>query len=436
MGVTINNKTSFNGIEFLQQPFVVELSSINTSQEKFRFIIDVYVNTTVPTVGQESGRVVQIKQQKNEANTANIDIARVLRSYVKPRFTDASDNPIHEIGQAVNGGETAAYIYLNCYEEYATTAADEPTERTGNSDNTDFFITNSVHQFTEGMFPTTATYQVTSSSSSSVPVKMLTDAPKTQSIATDEYATIAFYNTDLDNVSGDFEMIITYFDSAGTQIGTAKTLKVVTNLSGDAPITSIANNSQDDAIQFLPVGYANLEKLATTTARPSNAGDTVASYTIQVNNGQTINFQTYTFNVVDRCRFTPRRIAFLNRYGVWDYYTFELKSQEKLSNIERKTIRRPYGTWNADGYDYGQHERGLDVFNIEADVEWTLRSDWLEDNEFVWLKQLLMSKEVFMYLDGIWQPVIITSNSYDIKRTQVTKLSNLEISCKLAHKYR
>jgi len=436
MAVTINNKTSFDSVEFLQEPFVVTLSSNQTGSAKFRFILDVYINTTSPASGSSTGRVIQIKQQPNENNIANIDISKVLRSYVKSRFVDGSDNPVHETSNAVNGGETLAYVYLNGYEEYAAASDEDPIVRTANNDTQDFFITNSVHQFTEGLFPSTTSYQVTSSSSPSVNLLPLTDAPTTQTIATDEYATMAYYNTDLDSQTPDFKIQVKYYDSAGSQLGSTQNIDVVSDLSGDAIITSVANGSEDSALLFLPVGYANLEGLSTSSQRPSSAGGTVASYTVQINDGGSLGFTLYTFNVVDRCRFTPRRIAFLNRYGVWDYYTFELKSQEKLTGINRKTIRKPYGTWSGSSYSYLQHERGLDVFDIEADVEWTLRSDWLEDNEFVWLKQLLMSKEVFMYLDDIWQPVVITSNSYDIKRTQVTKLSNLEISCKLAHKYR
>jgi hypothetical protein len=130
-------------------------------------------------------------------------------------------------------------------------------------------------------------------------------------------------------------------------------------------------------------------------------------------------------------------LAWINSLGAWDYYTFELASIETL-NIQRETITTNYGNWNAAAnFSYGQYESGEMVTKIEANKEYTINSDWLDDEYFIWLQELLMSKEVYYCnSDGVFNPIILTDNSYEIKSQLNKKLNSLTLKFKLAHKIR
>ena len=423
MSTTITNKTSFDSFEFLQFPFPVTLSSNQTAQEKFRYILKVYINGTT-----SSELEITIKQQANANGDANIDVFKVLESYVSPKYVDGSNNPIHEISAAEDGGNAVAFCRVECDEEYAASATENPQPKSA-GESEDFIYLNTVKQFVDGLFPSTNAYQIKTGSTGSI--LALTSAPTEQKIATNEYATMAFVNTDFDSRSIDLKLQIVFYDASGTQTGSTQTLDIVSDLGGDAPRTSITSTNPQEYIQFIPVGYANLVDYGLTFPNDT------ASYTVQVGDATTsLGWTTYEFTLTDYCRYTPRRLAWLNEFGAWDYYTFELVSIERLNNIQRKSIRKPFGTWSGTSYSYLQHERGQKIYNIEADKEFTVRSNWLNDDEFVWLERLLMSKEVFLYLDGIWQPVNLTDSNYEVKRSESEKLNNLEISFTLANKIR
>ena len=77
------------------------------------------------------------------------------------------------------------------------------------------------------------------------------------------------------------------------------------------------------------------------------------------------------------------------------------------------------------------------VTKIEADKEYTVNSDWLDDEYFIWLQELLMSKDVYYCnSDGTFNPIILTDNSYEIKSELNKKLNSLTLKFKLAHKIR
>jgi hypothetical protein len=59
----------------------------------------------------------------------------------------------------------------------------------------------------------------------------------------------------------------------------------------------------------------------------------------------------------------------------------------------------------------------------------------LNDSDFEWLQELLMSKEVqFVNENGDFTPVIITDTDYEFKQDVNNKLNNLQLTFKLAHK--
>jgi hypothetical protein len=188
--------------------------------------------------------------------------------------------------------------------------------------------------------------------------------------------------------------------------------------------------------QFIPIGYQNLEDQSfDTSIRPSTQAN-LAYYTINIfdNSGDYIT-KTYRFDIAECSRYTPIQLAWVNSLGAWDYYTFELASVKKL-NIQRETFRKPFGNWGAGAtYTYSQYESGDTIYKIEADKQYTVNSDWLNDSDFEWLQELLMSKEVqFVNENGDFTPVIITDTDYEFKQDVNNKLNNLQLTFKLGHK--
>jgi hypothetical protein len=64
-----------------------------------------------------------------------------------------------------------------------------------------------------------------------------------------------------------------------------------------------------------------------------------------------------------------------------------------------------------------------------------LRTDWLNDQQYIWLGQLLSSTEVFWLRDGYFVPITIKQNNYDYKKQVNQRLSILEIDIDLSGDY-
>ena len=424
MAVTI--QSSVNDVMPLQKPFVLTASSTNTGEAKFRFVM------TVDVDGVEE---IKVKQQANQNNYVHFDLYRILKTYLSPKY-EANGEDIHELLMAYSGDDVSKFIEVNIYEEYSSSATTNPTEypSTGNATSS-FIVFDSTFQFTDGVLPNIqGVYEFNDDATE---IQWLSNMPQTLKTRAGEYQSAAILASAFEGtVSSSLRVNYTFYEADGTQISTANITRNTIGMEQFISTKSTANAAK--FFQFIPVGYQNLEDQSfNVNVKPSQNAN-LAYYTVNVfdNSPNPYNTKTYRFDVVSDCKYTPVQLAWVNELGAWDYYTFELASTEKL-NIQRDTIRKTYGNWDAAAaFSYEKYERGEDIIKIEADKEYTVNSDWLEDSDFVWLQSLLMSKEVQVYLNSEWLPVIITDNNYQFKKSVNNKLNQLSLSYKLSHKIR
>jgi len=119
--------------------------------------------------------------------------------------------------------------------------------------------------------------------------------------------------------------------------------------------------------------------------------------------------ETRTYKIKRQCReYELITLAFLNKLGGIDYWTFNLVSKYQ-SKIKRDVIQRVLQ------YNYSIGDRGIQVINQDIQEEWTINTDYLSDDEALFIKELVESPEVY-YLDGTKMlPIIITTDTYDFK---------------------
>ena len=423
MAVTI--QTSINDVMALQQPFVLTASSTKTGQPKMRFVM---------TVEVDGVQEIKVKQQPNQNDYVHFDLYRILKTYLSPKFEESSED-IHEILTACSGDDISRYIEIDIYEEYSTSSTTNPTEYPADGDSVNFITFNSTFQFTDGVTPTLP--NVYEFNNDATEISWLSKMPTILKTRAGEYQSAAILASAFEGtVDSALRVKYTFFEADGTQISTTNVTRLTIGMEEFISTKSTVNAPK--LFQFIPVGYQNLEDQSFNANVKPSANANLSYYTVQVfdNSVNPYNTKTYRFDVADCYKYTPVQLAWVNELGSWDYYTFELASIEKL-NIQRDTIRKAYGNWaSAAAFSYEKYERGEDVIKIEADKEYTVNSDWLEDSDFVWLQSLLMSKEVQVYLEDEWLPVIITDNNYQFKKSVNNKLNQLSLSYKLSHKTR
>ncbi len=124
------------------------------------------------------------------------------------------------------------------------------------------------------------------------------------------------------------------------------------------------------------------------------------------------------------------RIVFLNRMGGYDYFTFN-KDKKRTVAINRTEYKQVLDI----AYEFG--DRGDVVLAQDVQYTFTLNSDWISEETYLWLEELVTSPEVYIvtFLDSKYKldPIVITDTSYVIKTRLRDKIFNLTLNYKLAY---
>jgi hypothetical protein len=144
------------------------------------------------------------------------------------------------------------------------------------------------------------------------------------------------------------------------------------------------------------------------------------------------------------CRYDPIRIGWVSSRGGWDYFTF-VKRSEWTNDTERKQYTRLIENGTSEIFDPGQRQ------NVDREVAVsrtiTLTSDWLEENEFIYLRNMFNSRQIVL-LDtpqptpipynlgkGVTTPATLVDKTLVEQRGRNGKLVNVTIKLKVAQDY-
>jgi hypothetical protein len=251
----------------------------------------------------------------------------------------------------------------------------------------------------------------------------LSNAPLSQSIQDDEYATISLINGNFTNSDTTAQDIYYYevnvYNSTGTNIQNFSEFNILSN--GGGPRTN-ANDEWGDAGVYN--GQTQGTQLLTVGVGPANlvaAGNTLNSawayYDVilrpQESAGTEDNTAFYSkirfIKQGAQCGYDGVRFAWKNEFGVWDYYTFTLQN-DKAFSIERAAYEQTFVPYNSiNPVPYNKERRGtINYYNKPTQTQ-TANSNWLDQSEADWLKELFFSANVFQQVDGDFFPVVITS---------------------------
>ncbi len=191
-----------------------------------------------------------------------------------------------------------------------------------------------------------------------------------------------------------------YYDVSGSSLGTE--------------ILGVGSPAFDNIRFIIPSGTKNITDIGGSGAGFISAG-TLDSYriTMYVGDGTPVTemSDTFTYKIIPDCRpYDIISLTFLNKLGGFDYWDFNLVSKY-VSQITRTQIDRAQNslTW-------GGGNRGRDIVYSKAVENWTINSDFLTDDDALFVRELVESSEVYLVnSDGTIDPIIITSDSWEYK---------------------
>jgi hypothetical protein len=127
------------------------------------------------------------------------------------------------------------------------------------------------------------------------------------------------------------------------------------------------------------------------------------------------------------------RLGWVNSRGGWDYFNF-IKKNEFTNAIERKQYRKVLYRNSTDVFLPSDRQL-TDRENIVT-RNLAITSDWIQEDEYVFLKNLLFSNQVMIINDdGTTSPVSIADNTFTEKRERNGKLYNIALTITQSQDY-
>lgn len=243
--------------------------------------------------------------------------------------------------------------------------------------------------------------ELTSFDSDEVLTDLLTDAPDLMRITMDSQAFIPVRNT-----SGyDVLRVITQA-SDGNTIGVYEYQSTVTS----TPNTEFA---------YVGVGPVNLLAGSYTTISgpsPIFSGD-VYQYNIAILSATSTNAVTEmrTFRLDERCQLHENyKLLFCDKKGAWMPFDFYLKSTEEHTVKKRTYAKAGYAEVIGSNVVYKDKNRGFDPYSTEHIISYTVRSEWLTQEEGDYLLSLMMASRVYWCVDSTtFVPIVLDDASID-----------------------
>jgi len=449
MAVSIDQQPFYPILPIGQQIiFSVSEPPIVATKFKVKFVAQVHVSNFPINPSNNNALIGTFKTTPNNAGVGIFDFRPVIETFVKPdnepqadiitssdseyKGTKAQDTmfPIHLVDKFAISKNSIKYFAINFFIEYADTATDSVIDFTtlDPTSTEPYTMFNGVLQYDDvlDVFQNDYGYDMSHYYLNGTSRSFLTDSPTVQYARLDDYGTLPFLNIGAVNANTPFYGIaIDYKDAADSIISSE--IVPWTFLNGGATSLGPLSNTRLNYFGAFP---ANLQNWSTTFAAAVVSG--LASYDVAAISGpppvRDVLTQNYTINILcpETKGFEAVRLTWLNKWGTWDYYTFNMKSTRSVST-NRTSYTQLGGTWNESTFKIAGYKGGKKNFRVNSTEKIKLNTDFVTEEEGVWFEQLINSNEVYILegfqsdppfsaLNAYVQPTTVTNSSY-IRKT-------------------
>jgi hypothetical protein len=424
--------------------FIVSNNDAVYNQTKVKFIVDIHISYGLPpNTTTTTDLIGTFKVSPNSSGVGIIDVSRMVENYVsadnlahggskfKTQITSVlRPHPIHLIDFFSANTNLVRYMAIKFSVEYLSNGV---VQEIGGTEATsaDYLLWNGYLKATDelvkdvyagvpinwfGWNPTP--FYPTYSLPDPEP-KFLTNAPSTQYANPDDYGTFAFIARNAAMWTATSKLKLNYYEADGTLID-SQTFERKNN-TGSAPWQTYDAHTRGQ-IYYVGVFPGNLRNWSTAFDGYITSGLMDGGYyTVALNyNNQsadayrTIELYTIHLNCPNTKGYESVRLAWLNQWGVWDYYTFTQKSIRSIST-KGSTYQQLAGDWSSSAYFPNGYKGGKKDFRRNATEVIKINTDFISESENVMFEELMNSPEVYI-LKGYED----TSNNYDTLNRYVT----------------
>lgn len=389
MAITINS--SPNSYQSFHEDLWFVVSSTNTAQPSFKYVFDVYINSTL---------VARVKSYPQPTTNKGIfNAATIVRNYWSSYFRNQTPLTLF----ADTSSDIRISFEVKFGEEYSGTTYTNLTSSTKNAYNYYPSILDGAGAFDGTWYDNYKAMPLTTRDTLNL---------NTRLSGSSSYISIL---NGTENTSKNWRFDITRYNS-----GTA-----TTNTSGgNIAVTDFAllDVSPDAVNDYLGTSFITSATDYYTLEAYENSA---AQWIMRV-------------NIICESRYTTIPIHFLNSLGGYDTMNFTLVNRESR-NIERKSFEQADWQYSSN---YMQRVNQYNIFNggsvqfaTQQNITYKLTSDWLSLTEYNWIKDLIGSPEVYMQDGDYYIPVKVNTNSWNEKKRYADKMYNIELDIEVGKAY-
>lgn len=371
MAVTINTQPQL--ISPAGNYLTFTFDSDQTGQPNFSFYVEVYINSSfhsAHTIFPESG------------DNGRIDVSGILKTYVNSLIVSSS------IEQDYTNAITEYAIVV--YEKYGT----PPINQASDTSTTLKLFNGSLR------YPNFIDWDYT-----------IYDPSITQG----SYFLTNFPRSEKQYVRYDENLYLGSFISTPVPAGTYSLVIELLDISGN----SIATDTffPTFSTDFILINVAP-QIIVANTIITQNDFDQCYNYYVYIDYAGASNTETYWLYMDQDCtRYDPVRLTWLNKFGVWDSYTFKLLSQESTDVTSSRYEGEP-GEWDGIGYKYTLDKGMTRTYHKRSVDKLLVNSDWMKERVQNWLvRELYESPQVYIQQsDASLELVNVTNANYLLKQ--------------------
>ena len=452
MAVSINQKPLFLNLPVGQEViFTVAQNTLVATMFNVKFVAALFVSDRFINFASPDQLVGYFKTTPNNVGVGMFNFSSIIESYVSPDYeglkaytsnsgpvagsqykTGVQTHPIHLIDKYSLNKNAVRYFAVQFLIEYSTTVHGDVMMDSTEAVNSDKYIAfNGVLQYDDILEYNTINYGYNLQNNNFLPFdsgtgadKFLTNAPKTQYARLTDYGTLPFLQFMPDVLNYVQEISNRYYDSAGSLLASET---IVVNPANGGTGTLLVQETVTNLV-YAGVFPANLRGWNSQFAQQLAAGADIAYYTVQATTAVGGLMEPYTINIIcpNERGYEGIRLTWLNQWGAWDYYTFNMKSIKSIST-NKSTWTQLGGTWNEDLYKIAGYKGGKKNLRVNATEKIKLNTDFVTEEEGQWFEELINSPEVYIVneystdvantiTNKYIEPVRLTTSSY-IKKT-------------------
>jgi hypothetical protein len=362
------------------------ISSDNANLSGFKYVVKVF------NIANELITQAFYDSPANPADAVEFDVSK----FVSVNFTYSSG--FYQVATSASNTNVIKGYYLKCYEYYEVAGVFQIVSASEVVSATKYALAASLPLLEENSFAADLSKYNGVSNTSYLPLTEWTTIKSRETDAT----ILGFINTGLlTNV----ELLVTYANA------TTATYTIAVSPNPPAVVPCITY------FQITPLTYGgsidNIQLFANW------------------NNGSARRAKFATIFIQSCGKFDPMRLAYLNKYGVYDFFNFDLVSKTTF-DVEKKGYERNYSgsIYESDGI---RVKNINPIYYTKETQKWKIISDYLTDAQAEILRELYSSPLVYMnlvndnYITPSWIPAKPTATSYEVKKTSVDKVFNIEL---------